>query len=57
MVPRRITETKIQRALNALMALVQSADWHEVDPDLKDGIHDVCRGLTRLRGAMSEPER
>jgi hypothetical protein len=50
--PRRhITGGKAQRALDALMALVQTCDWADVDADDKAAIHGACSALTRMRDA------
>lgn len=46
---RRITGRKAQRAIDALMALVQTCDWGDVDADDRAAIHGACRALTRMR--------
>jgi hypothetical protein len=46
---RRITPTRAQCALDALMVLVQTSDWKDVDADDRQAIHRTCEVLTRLR--------
>jgi hypothetical protein len=50
--PRRhITGRKAQRALDALMDLVQIGGWTDVDVDDRAAIHGACSALTRMRDA------
>lgn len=50
---RKITPVKAQRALDAIMALVQTSDWADVDHDTRRTIDDACREITRLRDATT----
>lgn len=46
---RRITRLKAQRAIDALMLLVQTRDWQDLDQDAKDAINAACREITVIR--------
>lgn len=48
---RHITPVKAQRAIDALMAVVQTSEWDDVDADTKRTIHGACSALTAIRDA------
>jgi hypothetical protein len=46
---RKITRSKVQRALDALMALVETCDYGKIDYEDRRSIDQACAALTRMR--------
>ena len=50
---RRITPTKAQHAIDAIMVIVQTKDWDRLDFDTRAAIHGACAALTSIRDSLA----